>query len=288
MASWKGKSRGNVLGYKIFFFTLKTFGLRATYGLLRLVTFYYFLFAWAAVKAQMNYFQQVHGYGRLKSWWSAYANLNQFGQSLVDKAVVQSGQFDKPFEVIRNGENLIGEALAKGKGVLLISAHVGNWEAAGQLLNKFDTVVNLVMLDAEHERLKEYLSSMMSKRKLNVIAIKNDLSHVIAIKKAFDNNEIVALHGDRYTAEHRVIRKDFFNLQAAFPEGPFILSSKFKVPTLYVFCMKEAALKYQFYAFPSGEEGEKAEVLMARFVTLLSQKVKEYPFQWYNYYDFWQ
>jgi predicted LPLAT superfamily acyltransferase len=288
MASWKGKSRGNLLGYRIFFFTLRVFGLRGGYTLLRFVTFYYFLFALAAVKAQMQYFKQVHGYSGLKSWWAAYRNLNQFGQSLIDKAVVQSGRFEKPFEIIREGEPFIAEALEKGKGVLLISAHVGNWEAAGQLLNKFNTTVNLVMLDAEHEQLKTYLATIMSERRLNIIPIKNDLSHVIAIKQAFDRNEIVALHGDRYTEAHRVERLPFFGSDAAFPMGPFILSSKFKVPTLYVFCMKEQPLQYHFYAYQSGEEGDKPEMLLQRFVTLLSQKVKDYPHQWYNYYDFWQ
>jgi len=288
MASWKGKSRGNVLGYRIFFFTLKIFGLTGAYFLLRVVTFYYFLFARAAVKAQMNYFKQVHNYGGFKAWWASYRNLNQFGQTLIDKAVVQSGAYKAPFEIIREGEPLIGQALEKGKGVLLISAHIGNWEAAGQLLNKFNTTVNLVMLDAEHQRLKSYLQSVMKDRKLNIIPIKDDLSHLISIKQAFDKNEIVALHGDRYTDAHRVERLPFFGKDAAFPLGPFILSSKFKVPTLYVFCMKEKPKLYHFYAYESGIEGEKPELLLQRFVTLLTQKVKDYPLQWYNYYDFWQ
>jgi predicted LPLAT superfamily acyltransferase len=60
------------------------------------------------------------------------------------------------------------------------------------------------------------------------------------------------------------------------------------VPTLYVFCMKEEPKKYHFYAYESGAEGEKPELLLQRFVTLLNQKVKDYPLQWYNYYDFWQ
>lgn len=287
MATWKGKSRGTLLGYRIFFWTLRSFGIRGGYALLRFVAFYYFLFAWKVVRIQMEYFKLVHRYGGFKAWRSAYGNLVQFGQSLIDKTVVMSKEMEVPFEVIHEGENLIGEALQKGEGVLLISAHVGNWEAAGQMLNKFDTTVNLVMMDMEHERLKQYFDTVMSDRKLNIITVGEGWSHLIAIQQAFTRNEIVALHGDRFAPGQRFLTTDFFGKPANFPLGPFLLSSKFKVPTLFVFCMKETDLRYHFYAYDSGEKGQKPDILLQRFVSLLGQKMKAYPQQWYNYYDFW-
>ncbi len=287
MATWKGRSRGNLLGYRIFFFTLRTFGIRGAYALLRVVAFYYFLFAWRVVAIQQNYFRKTHGYGVFRSWWSVYGNLVQFGQSLIDKTVVMSKDIAVPFEVIHEGENQIAETLKKGEGVLLISAHIGNWEAAGQMLNKYGTTVNLVMMDREREKLKKYLQSMQSNRKLNIITIGDDWSHLIAIRQAFLRNEIVALHGDRFAPGQRTLANDFFGEPALFPLGPYLLSSKFKVPTLFVFCMKETDLRYHFYAYDSGEKGQKPEMLLQRFVSLLAEKVKDYPHQWYNYYDFW-
>lgn len=287
MASWKGQSRGTLLGYRIFFLTLRLFGIRGAYALLRFVAFYYFLFARTVVRVQSAYFKKVHGYADRKAWWAVYRNIVQFGQTLIDKTVVMSGEIETPFEIIREGEDLIGAALKKGKGVLLISAHVGNWEAAGQLLNKFDTTVNLVMLDREKEKLKNYLDSVMDSRKLNIIAIGNDLSHLVAIKQAFARNEIVALHGDRFVEGQRTAEIPFFGEPATFPLGPFILSSKFQVPTLCVFCMKENDLRYHFYAYKSGGVEITPEKQLTHFVSLLHQKVEEYPHQWYNYYDFW-
>lgn len=284
--SWKGESRGNLLGYRIFFATLRLFGIRGAYVLLRFVAFYYFLFAWKVVRIQYNYFKTAHSYPRWKAYFSVYGNIVQFGQTLIDKVVVMSDRA-LPFRVIREGEDLIRDALKEGKGVLLVSAHVGNWEAAGQLLNSLDTTVNLVMMDLEKKRIKGLLQEKMKERNLNIITIGNDLSHLVAIKQAFARNEIVALHGDRFVAGQRTLEQEFFGQSAQFPLGPFILSSKLRVPTLYVFCMKQSSLKYHFYAYPAGETGAKPEVLLARFVSLLSQKVKAYPLQWYNYYDFW-
>jgi len=287
MANWQGKSRGTILGYRIFIFTLRLFGLRAAYALLRFVGFYYFLFARKAVKVQYAYFRSVHGWSKWKSYWSVYANIIQFGQTLIDKVVVMAREVKTPFEIIREGEEKIGEALEKGKGVLLISAHVGNWEAAGQLLNKFDTTVNIVMMDVEHERLKGYMESVMNERRLNIIPIGDDLSHLVAIRQAFAKNEIVAMHGDRFVAGQRTEPVDFFGKPAHFPLGPFSLATKLRVPALFVFCMKESDRRYHFYAYDSPENQNEPSILLQRFVSLLREKVEAYPKQWYNYYDFW-
>lgn len=284
--SWKGESRGNVLGYRIFFATLRLFGIRGAYVLLRFVAFYYFLFAWKVVRIQYNYFRTVHHYSALKAYFSVYKNIVQFGQTLIDKVVVMSDRI-LPFEVVREGEDLIREALKKGNGALLISGHVGNWEAAGQLLNSLNTTVNLVMMDLEKEQIKGFLKEKMKERKLNIITIGNDLSHLVAIKQAFERNEIVALHGDRFAEGQRTAQREFFGRQASFPLGPFLLSSKLQVPTLYVFCMKQSSLKYHFYAHRADEKGARPEQLLEQFVCLLTQKVEAYPLQWYNYYDFW-
>lgn len=287
MSRWQGKSRGTVLGHRIFVFTLRVFGVRAAYALLRFVALYYFLFAWKPVRLQYRYFRRFHHYGPAKAIGAVYANLVQFGQTLIDKVVVMSKEVETPFQIIREGEDHIGAALERGQGVLLISAHVGNWEAAGQLLNKFNTTVNIVMMDAEHQRLKGYMESVMNERQLNIIPIGDDLSHLVAIKQAFARNEIVAMHGDRFVEGQRTHRTDFMGVPALFPLGPFILAAKFRVPTLFVFCMKESDLRYHFYAYPPEPAVQKPEELLRLFVSLLNQKMKAYPKQWYNYYDFW-
>ncbi len=287
MSTWKGQSKGTPLGYRLFFITLRLFGIRGAYALLRFVAFYYHLFAWKVVGVQMRYFRRVHGYGKFKAWRKVYSNLVQFGQTLIDRTVVMSGEMESPFHIRHSGDDHIEKALAEGEGLLLISAHIGNWEAAGQMLNKFNTTINLVMMDAEHKQLKALFDSMQTKRKLNVIAIGNDLSHLLAIRQALARNEIVALHGDRFVEGQRTMPVDFFGAEALFPLGPFLLASKLKVHTLLVFCMKESDLNYHFSAHESGEKGTDEAILLQRFVSLLSSKILAYPTQWYNYYDFW-
>ncbi len=87
---------------------------------------------------------------------------------------------------------------ALGKGGLLLSAHVGNWEAAGYLLERLNTNISIVMFDGEHQKIKQYLEKVTATKKASVIVIKDDLSHVYAINEALSRNELVCMHADRF------------------------------------------------------------------------------------------
>ena len=67
MSSWQGKTRGGLLGYKIFVFLLRTSGLKAAYALLRFVAAYFVIFAPSATANIYRYFREIHSYGRLKA-----------------------------------------------------------------------------------------------------------------------------------------------------------------------------------------------------------------------------
>jgi predicted LPLAT superfamily acyltransferase len=95
------------------------------------------------------------------------------------------------------------------------------------------------MLDAEHVKIKDYLDSV-TRRKFNVIAIKEDNSHIYEINKAFHEKQMVCIHGDRFVKGSKTISVEFLGERANFPTGPFYLAMKFNVP-VSCFCMKDSA-----------------------------------------------
>jgi predicted LPLAT superfamily acyltransferase len=149
------------------------------------------------------------------------------------------------------------------------------------------------MFDGEHQHLKEYLTGVTGERNANIIVIKNDLSHIYQIKEALDKNELVCIHADRYVEGVKTMEVDFLGRKAKFPAGPFILADKFKVPVSFVFALKETSLHYHFYATPpmlyTGEDRiDLQRQMLSDFVAEMEKRVKQYPEQWYNYYEFWQ
>jgi predicted LPLAT superfamily acyltransferase len=246
MPRWQGKSKGTPLGYRIFVFVVKTFGLPPAYLLLRFVAFYYLLFSWSSSKHIYHYFRRFHGYSFLKSLSSIYRNYFIFGQTLLDKIVVMAG-IENKFTYDFDGEDNLRHIVKGGRGGILLSAHVGNWEAAGHLLRRLDTRVNVVMYDGEHQQIKEYLQQVTGGRNLNVILIRPDMSHVYAMGDALQKNELICLHADRFLEGNKTILRNFLGEDAQFPQGPFLLSSSFKVPVSVVFAFKESSTHYHFY-----------------------------------------
>jgi predicted LPLAT superfamily acyltransferase len=292
MPQWQGKSKGSPLGYRIFINILKKWGVQPAYFLLYFVTFYYFLFSLKSSRLIFDFLHKRLGFGTATSLSKLYRNYYFFGQTIIDRIVLMSG-IPNRFTFNFDGEENLHAIAAMKKGGLLLSAHVGNWEIAGHLLKRLNTKINIVMFDGEQQQLKEYLTGVTGERTANIIVIKNDLSHIYRIKEAFDKNELVCMHADRYLEGVKILEAEFLGEKAKFPAGPFILAQKFKVPVSFVFAMKESKLHYHFFSSPVKEYGEAENVMLPQqmlnhFVQEIEAKIKMYPEQWYNYYDFWK
>ncbi len=292
MPSWQGKSRGIPLGYRFFVVVLKKLGVLPAYWVLRLVVLYYFFFSYRSSKLIFHYFHKKLHFNRLKSLGLLYKNYYRLGQSIIDKVVIMSG-IDNKFTYNFDGEENLRNITALNRGGLLLSAHLGNWEIAGHLLKRLETKINVVMYDGEHEQIKKYMEGVTGKRNMNVIVIKEDLSHIYAISEALKNNELVCIHADRFTEGTKTMVADFLGAPAKFPAGPFVLATTFKVPVSFVFAFKETSMHYHLYASEVKEysglskNGLMQQVLL-EFAGAMEAKAKLYPEQWFNYYNFWE
>ena len=289
MSQWEGKSKANTTGYKIFVFLLEKLGIRPAYLLLRHVSFYYFLFSWKTSKPIIYFYSKRLGFSKIKSLYKLYRNYFTLGQTLIDKVALMAN-IRTNFTYDFDGRNYLEEIVKRGKGGLLLSAHVGNWEAAGQMLEHINTKVNIVMYDGEDENIKKYLDSVTGERSFKIIYVKNDLSHIFEIKNALAANEIVCIHADRFLPGNKTITTNFFGEDAQFPYGPFLLALKMDAPTVFVFAFKESYTHYHFYSsdlhYYTKANGDTEQTVLKDFTQDLQRKVKRYPEQWFNYYDF--
>jgi len=290
MPQWQGKTKGNKAGYKIFVFICRNIGVLPAYFVLYLVALYYFLFSWDSSIYIYRHLRDRIGYGKLKAFLSIYKNYYIFGQTLIDKFVVMGGIKNK-FSFTFDGEQNLHEIVHAGKGGILLSGHVGNWEVAGDLLKRLNTKINIVVFDAEHQWMKEYSQQILNPN-YNLIVMKDDMSHVYQIGDALHRNELICLHADRFVGEAKTMEIDFFGKPASFPVGPFALATTFKVPVSVVFAFKETFTHYHFYGSPpieydpARDKHEHIQLLAGTFVEIFEKMVKKYPEQWFNYFKF--
>ena len=292
MASWEGRSKATPLGYRIFVGILKVFGLQPAYALLRVVALYYFLFSMESTSHLYQYFHRRLGYPKWKAFGSIYRNYFVFGQTLIDKVAVMAG-LRVPFTYDFVGEHYLRQMVAEGKGGMLLSAHIGNWEIAGHLLKRLDTTINVVMYDGEQEQIKAYLESVTGSRNFNLILIGENLSHIYAINEALAKNELVCMHADRFLEGNKTLSATLLGAPARFPAGPFLLASVLNVPVSYVYAFKETSRHYHLYAsepawYNQGTKQERKEKALTDFVAATEKSIHQYPVQWFNYYDFWK
>ncbi|MDH6602274.1 putative LPLAT superfamily acyltransferase [Myroides gitamensis] len=114
MAQWQGKSKGNLLGYKIFVLCIKKLGIRTAYSVLIFVAFYYFSTAWKSNKALYYYLHRRHRFSVLKSIVMMYASYFRFGQVLIDKTAISIGLRNR-FTYDFDGIEILKELLAEKK-----------------------------------------------------------------------------------------------------------------------------------------------------------------------------
>ncbi|MCF0041651.1 lysophospholipid acyltransferase family protein [Dyadobacter fanqingshengii] len=286
MSRWDGKTKGSLVGYKIFLFFINTLGLDFAYRLLQLVTYYYYLFAKKQKRALLDFYQNILHFPVSEAKKLARQNFYIFGQTLVDRAAFLLGKTEQLNHVFENEQYLV-DIRDGGKGGILLSAHLGNWETAGNLLKgRITPTINIVMLDAEVESIKQFMDTSTGGSRFKVIAIKDDLSHIIAIRNALVNNEFIAIHSDRYLDGAKFIELDFFGRKAKFPYGPFVIASKFDAPVTFVFAAKDGKYSYHLSATLPITDKLKPEEIARLYVAELERKVKEYPEQWFNYFNF--
>ena len=288
MSKWDGKSKGTVLGYRIFVFLIKKAGVKAAYVLLYFVASYYFLFLKKNNKAISYYFKERLGYSRFKSKKMVFKSYYTFGQTIIDKISISAGMRNK-FTYKFDGIEILKNLLAEKKGGVLISAHIGNFEIAEHFLGDIDIdfQINLVTTDLEHSAIKNYLESVTQKSTVKFIIIRDDLSHIFEINAALSKNELVCFTGDRYFEGTKSLSEKILGQEANFPAGPFLIASRLKVPVVFVYVMKEPNLHYHLYAREAVVKHRDEKGLLKAYIESLESMLTKYPLQWFNYFDFW-
>lgn len=267
-------------------------GIRFAYFFLIFVVVHFIPFAPLATRWNWYYYRKIHRYGFMKTIGMLYLNYYRFGQVLIDKMAVRMGKQDRYQYEFENYDSFL-EILNGGTGVILIGAHVGNWEIGGSFFGKYAEKINIVMLDAEARKIKQVLEKNTDRFPYKIIPLSEDpVEHVYKIKDVLDNKEYVCFQGDRKISEKMSCTVDFLGRPATFPGGPFYLAVKFKTPVVFYFSMREKGMKYRFKFFiagapPTGGEAKPEQALMQQYIHALELMLRQYPEQWFNYYKFW-
>lgn len=294
MPSWKGKTKGGKFGYSFFILLIQHFPIRFIYGFAGIISLYYFLFSVKTGKTIYFYFHRILKYSVLKSVSGVYKNYYNLARVLVDKGLTLAGK-SNTFTYHFDGEDYLQDLLHSGKGGILLSGHLGNWEMAGLLLSRIKGKINLLMFDSGQKEIKKVINkaTVLRPENVSIIYLREDGSHIFEMNRVMRNKELLFIQADRYIQNNKIITTEFMGYPVNLSTGPFITAIHYDVPLSYFFAMKESALHYHFYAFPAAQPpaemppNEKIQFYISDYLSVLEKFVRKYPYQWFNYYQFW-
>ena len=237
-----------------------------------------------------HFFRERMGYGVWKSVWSTVVNHCNFAQVVIDRFAMYAGQ---KFDVIVEGMEHFNALAAGDEGFIHLSSHIGNYEIAGYSLVSDSKTINAVVYAHEKASVMENRNSMFVKTNIRMIPMDSDLQYLFDIDNALSNGDIVSFPSDRYMEGSRCLEAGFLGGKAHFPQGPFRVAAMRGVDVLAVNVMKEGSKRYRIYVTPipydrTAPRAAQVNAILEGYVAELEKRVRQYPEQWYNFFDFWK
>ena len=288
---WKGVTGGRTLGQKAMKILFSIVHVRVGYAILVFIVPFYMLFARSRCLAIYRYFRKQHAYPSLKSFFKTYRNHFLFGQMMLDRFAVYAGQHKF---ILDNPDNdLFLEMVRAQHGCIIAGAHVGNPELCGYLLSQKTKRINSLIFGGEAEEVQKNRVKTLDDNNVRLIPVSDDMSHIFILNEALTNGEMASMPCDRAFGSAKTVECEFLNGKADFPVGAFVLALQYNVPVIALFVLKMPALQYRIHvvAVPVPRDGTKREQIGAMtrsFAKILEGILRQYPEQWFNFYQFWK
>lgn len=298
-AQWTNGSRGFPLGWKLYFWVLKTFGRGPVkIALIPLVGFYW-LFLGAQQRGVDAYLlRRFPEDGAFARSLKRFQLLRNFANSIVDRVyALRTGGGDLIVDRERVPgfqEMLYSTEAARSQGTLILSGHLGNPDLGGMLLGNKDRTVHLLLYQNPDDPYFQVLREAMGERAPKFIQINDGRMAAIASVQALRDGDVVAAKGDR-VVDARTATVDFLGGPIRIPTGPFLLAALAKSPMVFMGCFQTGPNTYRMEAsgphhfeFTNRKDREADLTRWAQqWATVMEQWTAEYPLQWYNFFDPW-
>ena len=268
-------------------------GRRAGRVLLHPVVSYFLLCSPAARRSSRAYLTRA--LNRPPRWTDLYRHFHSFAAALLDRIYLLNQRFDL-FEFEIEGEDIIRDAIAKGEGVFLIGAHIGSFEALRALGRKESGLdVAMAMFDENAAKIMATLSAINPTLKQDVIAL-GRVDSMLQISDRLDRGAMVGMLADRTLGGDNLHRVTLLGDSAHLPSGPFRMAAILRRPVIFMAGLYLGGNRYRlvfrpladFSALAAGQRQKALDHALETYAGLLEQCCREAPYNWFNFFDFWQ
>ncbi|MET4569537.1 LpxL/LpxP family acyltransferase [Rhodanobacter soli] len=259
------------------------------------ITLYFFLRRGPERQASRQYLQRA--FGRPATAWQVLKHIHCFAATILDRIFLLA-HGEKPFQIETEGLDLLDQRVAQGRGVLLFGSHQGSFEALRAIGARRPEMPLRVVLDKQKTpAMTELLEALAPDVGACVIdAAQDGTTIALAMAEACHDGALVAMLADRGRGHEVLRRTGFLGSSAPFPISPWLLAHTLQVPVVLCFGLYLGGNRYKliFEPFsdqvhiPRQDRGPALDALIARYAQRLEHYIHVAPYNWFNFYDFWQ
>ena len=255
----------------------------------------YFLFRRSAERrASMAYLRRV--LGREPTLLDGARHVHTFAATTLDRPLLLTKQLDR-FDVRVHGVEHVHEMMKLDRGVLLLGAHLGSFEALRVLSLQYPAARVAVLLERSQNpaltQLLEELNPALASAVIDLGLPPTEL--MLRIKDEAERGALIGLLGDRRRAGESGIAVPFLGDPAMFPVAPYLIAKALDIPVCLCFGLygggRRYDLRFELFAsrieLPRQGRQEALQQYVTRYAQRLEHHVRQAPYNWFNFYDFW-
>ena len=210
--------------------------------------------------------------------------FRNFARNLVDYGRFDTITDDALGRLLPSAQDLhyLDESFSKGRGVILVTGHIGNWELGALFFARRGFKINVVTIPEGRERIDSIRGEYRMRQDIRTIVVDGSPFSSLEIVAALRRGEVVAMLVDRWNGTDGVPAK-FFGAERRFPRGPFVLSRATGAPIISAFIVRDGSVYRGVVDPPFFMDSPEDEPGALRVSKSLERMIRTYPDQWYNF-----
>ena len=239
-----------------------------------------------------NNFRTALGVGAAEAEDLARRQFFEYGRHTIDVWRLRSEAFVPRITTFEEDARVLARVRRAGRGFLLVTGHVGNWEMGAVTLRRHDlvpAVVGQAELDSNVAEMRQQLRERLG---VESIDIGSSMATAFKVRAAVEKGRAVALLVDRAYPEDQVL-VPFFGRPTPFLRSPALLARFCGCDILPGFFLRNPDGSYfnvwgePIGADPTSSPDADAERILGRVASDLEGVIRLHPTQWFNFYGFW-
>jgi len=293
-SGWRHQQeRSNLAILRLMVWISLTLGRRIGRLVLYGIALYFLFFSPQARRASRAYLGRA--LGRWAEWSDGYRHVLSFASTIHDRVYLLNGRFDL-FDIEVHGAEALHAVLARQPGALLIGAHLGSFEvlrAVGR--GRAGLKVAMLMYEDNARKINTTLEAINPAASEDIIAL-GRLESMLEARDKLDSGYLVGLLADRGLADEATREHAFLGQPASFPIGPFRIAAMLRRPVFFMTGLYLGGNRYRIHFEPLAdfsrvEPGARDAAIVqaqAQYVARLEHYCRLAPYNWFNFFDFWQ